>query len=136
MSRYKDGRLPDRFWSKVELDGTHWVWTASADTAGGGQFRTGGRGSRIVRAASFAAQQLGGLELPEGSRFVRTCDRERCVRPEHFKVMTAQELREARWAKRKTCANGHPWTPENTAFYAGNHKARYCRACNRERARS
>lgn len=125
MITWGDPRLPGRFWAKVTQNGGHLLWAGTSD-----QYREGGRGSRVVRPAVAVARAVG-MDVPRGWHVVSACGIPGCLA--HIEVLSLDQVRERRWQQETECPNGHPWTPENTAFWGGRTHERKCRACNRER---
>lgn len=124
--------VADRFWAKVDQSGDCWLWTASvvAGPRGGyGQFRSGGQGSKMVKAHVWAYEHLIG-PIPVEKRLDHLCRERRCVRPDHLEPVTNQEnVRRGLASEFKTeCANGHPYTPENTQVIK-HRGVRVCRIC-------
>jgi hypothetical protein len=131
--------VADRFWPKVQkTPGGCWLWTASlCKGTGYGQFREGGRGSRMRTAHRVAYELLVG-PVPAGLQLDHLCRVRRCVNPAHLEPVTNREnqLRgagfPARNAAKTHCAHGHEYTPENTYLHPSTGHRR-CRACARER---
>jgi hypothetical protein len=119
----------------VKSDGC-WIWTASKDRHGYGQFsmaeRTGVGQTRSTRAHRAAYTLLVG-PIPDGLMLDHLCDTRACVNPAHLEPVTNAEniAREYRRRRPTHCANGHAWTPENTrpSGVAG----RACRRCHADR---
>ena len=127
--------LRERFFLKVRMTHTCWVWTgATTRRRGYGRIRVGG-GEKML-AHRLAYEWFVG-PIPEGLVLDHLCRNPRCCNPQHLEAVDHREncLRgTSPWAQnaRKThCANGHEFTPENTRISRG---ARDCRACKRERA--
>lgn len=100
----------DRFWSKVELSGSCWLWTAAANDSGYGVFRNGHQ--RLEYAHRWAYRKLVGPP-PEGLTHDHLCHVRLCVNPDHAEYVTPEEnvMRAARLrSKGKTLA-------ETTAHY-------------------
>lgn len=141
----------EQFVGAAELDGCI-LWQGSIGRTGYGYFTVNGRSKVAHR---FAYESTHG-SLPEGQQLDHLChtrDREcrggvtcrhrRCVNPAHLEPVTpkennnrgrAAELARERRESSDTCAQGHPYTPENTGRSTRGY--RYCRECNRLRARA
>lgn len=88
----------ERFWAKVNKTEHCWLWTASTDRKGYGQFSCGSKygpaGRRnTMRAAhrfSFflANGYLPGPDSPGGGFVLHRCDTPACVNPEHLFIGT------------------------------------------------
>ena len=121
------------FWAKVEKTATCWLWTASVDHAGYGQF---GVHPRKVGAHRYAYQALVG-PIPEGLELDHLCRVRRCVNPAHLEPVThAVNMQRgdsfsSRKARQTHCIHGHEFTPENTR--RTKRGTRECKACKRER---
>jgi HNH endonuclease len=74
--------LADRFWAKVAKGDNCWLWLASADRTGAGQFRVG---NRMLKAHRVAWELVQGAEPPAGM-LRHACGNLRCVRPDHCAV--------------------------------------------------
>ena len=77
----------DRFWRKVDKGGgpnACWLWTASLDKKGYGDFWYGGR----MIGAHRAVLLLSGVEIPDGMCACHRCDVPRCVNPSHLFIGT------------------------------------------------
>lgn len=124
-----------------DVVGECWIWRGAPDAAGYGRIRVGG----VQRYVHRVAYELFVGSIPEGLTIdhvaARGCVSRACMRPAHLEAVTlAENTRRGRAAQsakdraaaRTHCANGHPWSPENTARNPRN--ARVCRACVRARA--
>jgi len=130
----------ERFWSRVDKDGSNgcWLWNgyqnlgASKGPLGYGYFRIG---KKFYRAARLAYEWLRG-PIPEGLHLDHLCRNPPCVNPEHLEPVTPQEntLRgetmAAKYAVRESCKNGHLFTGEKSR-----RGGRRCRTCEAERTR-
>lgn len=133
---FGDGRLPERFWSKIHIDSKTrcWVWTGYVTSAGYSRFR-GRAGHRV------AYQVLvGGLApfTPSGPQLDHLCRVRACVNPGHLELVTprinfarAEGARAASARSRLTtgrCARGHlDWEPQPTS------SGLRCKACQNRR---
>ena len=128
----------DRFWSKVDKNGPLfngtpcWLWTASQDGRGYGQFRFNGK----MRKAHRYAYELGKGPIQEGLAPDHLCRTPLCVNWDHLEAVTQREnlLRgmspSAQHARKTHCPQGHPYDLVNTRFSKdGAH--RFCRECTR-----
>lgn len=79
----------ERFWSKVDkgADDECWLWTASTDGHGYGQFWNGERRMPTHR---WAYEQARG-PIPEGLQLDHLCRVRRCVNPDHLEAVTQAE---------------------------------------------
>lgn len=91
--------------------------------------------------ATRAVWALFGQEAPGEYELHHECHNPACVNPWHLRPMLREEhLRNHALDRRDrtTCANGHPWTPENTGFRRRGKRVphRDCRECARGRMRA
>ena len=125
--------LPERFSQKISADGACWIWTAKKNDEGYGHVRYEGR-TRLTHRVTY--ELLVG-PVPDGLVLDHLCNTPPCVNPAHLEPVTqAENVRRAAPAQKTACANGHPYTPENT--YLRPEKGggrRDCRTCIRERVR-
>jgi hypothetical protein len=118
-----------RFWAKVNKTETCWLWTGTAP-AGYGQISVNGK---AVPSHRWAYEQAKG-PIPNGLQLDHLCRVTRCVNPDHLEPVSARvnilrgEGVPAINSKRTHCKQGHPFTPENTAYIRGRH--RQCRTCS------
>lgn len=134
--------LEQRFWEKVNKDGPGgcWLWTASfRNEQGYGQFGVSGR---TVVAHRMSYELMVG-PIPDGLVLDHLCRVRRCVNPAHLRPVTDREnilapgalgITKA-MAEKTHCANGHEFTPENTARQGPDGRYRRCKTCNRNRVR-
>lgn len=70
-----------------------WLWTGALMTAGYGQFRSGGQGSKVVKAHRWLYEQTVG-PIPDGHVLHHLCEVKACVRPDHLEpVLLADHVR-------------------------------------------
>ena len=104
-----------------------WLWTGKVNGSGYAFIH---RGSRSIGVHKFVYESMVGLVAP-GLTLDHLCRNKRCYNYAHLEPVTYREnMRRAR--AYVECKNGHPFTPENTAVYAGQRK---CITCSRQRAR-
>lgn len=100
-----------RFWTKVRLTPTCWLWTGHTNH-GYGHFW---HGTGMVYAHRWAYERLIG-PVPEGLQLDHLCRNRACVRPDHLEPVTGREntLRgegiTAVFARATHCRHGHPLT--------------------------
>lgn len=143
-------KLPERFWSKVDMGGPDecWLWTA-ATVRGYGSFWWNGtqRGvHRLVYAEVHDLDYLPSLSIDHTCHNAdpeciggQTCVHRRCVNPAHLEQVTSgvNLLRStltlaSKEAQTTHCPAGHEYTDENTYVWR---KMRHCRECARVRSR-
>jgi len=104
---------PERFWAKVDKGGECWVWTASVNNHGYGQFTHKGRPVKAHRFSWFLAHG----EWPT-QQVLHHCDNPPCVRPDHlFQGTHADNMKDAA-SKGKIIGFqkgvAHPWARKLT----------------------
>jgi hypothetical protein len=121
--------LPDRFWAKVDDSGECWLWTASLDPCGYGQFFYDGRPRKAHRVAYES--ECG--PIPAGLELDHLCKTRHCVRISHLEAVTHREnlLRgdtfQASNAAKTHCKRGHAFNEKNTHHLpTGGRKCRPC----------
>ena len=124
------------FWSKVDKNGPLgcWVWTKST-VVGYGKFYL----NQSKHWAHRLSYELVRGAIPDGLHLDHLCRNTICVNPDHLDPVepAINNLRGigpcAINARKTHCKHGHPFTPENTGRST---KGRYCRTCDRLRARA
>lgn len=118
-----------RFWTKVSKDGKGgcWLWTASEDGKGYGQFAVA---NGDVRKAHRVALLLVGQD-PTGRDVHHLCHVPLCVRPEHLEIIGKGD--HSRLHATGLCKNGHPMTPDNTYSRGRKPSEAVCATCHRSR---
>lgn len=76
----------ERFWPKVRISGTHWLWTAYIRPDGYGGFRA----DDVHTAHRFSYQHFVG-PIPEGLVIDHLCRVRNCVNPDHLEAVTQAE---------------------------------------------
>lgn len=111
-----------------------WDWVGTKRVDGYGCIY---RGRRKVGAHRVVFEMLRG-PIPNGLTLDHLCRNRGCVNPDHLEPVTAAEntLRgfgaPALNGRKTHCANGHPFSPENTiAMIEGGRPTRSCRMCKR-----
>jgi DNA-binding transcriptional regulator YiaG len=139
----------ERFWPKVDKNGPLpdcrpelgpcWIWTATRNPNGYGDFSNRKGGKRHVLAHRWSYEQMVG-SIPEGLELDHLCRTRACVRPDHLEPVTHRTngLRSPVApptinAGKLYCDYGHEFTPENTRI--GPEGSRWCRECQRARRR-
>lgn len=75
----------ERFWSKVNKSSGCWLWTASTQTGGYGQFSVlDARGHYVPRRAHRVSWELAFGQVPDGLCVLHRCDVRTCVNPDHL----------------------------------------------------
>jgi hypothetical protein len=126
-----DMTIHTRFWSKVDKSGSCWLWTASRDPQGYGQFG-------VVKSHRWAYMDTHG-PLPDHLELDHLCRTPACVNPEHLELVTHREnLRRgigsvAENMAKTICLNGHEFSEENT--YLTPNGGRTCKRCRVDRVR-
>lgn len=126
----------DRFFAKVNKTDACWLWTASLNNRGYGQF---GVGRRLVLAHRWSYEWHNG-PIPAGLHLDHLCRVRNCVRPDHLEPVTNRENNRrgdtgAHERAKTHCPQGHPYDETNTYSTPGVENSRACRECMRRRMR-
>ena len=123
-----------RFWAKVDTSagpGTCWLWMASRNNNGYGQFFADGR---LVLSHRYSYElQIG--PIPPGLFIDHLCRTRAGQNPRHMEPVTnAENVRRGvtgqKAAARASCPQGHPYSGDN--LYVRASRSRDCRTCKRE----
>ena len=133
--KYGDERLPERFWSKVEIaESGCWEWSGAVGSKGYGTFGAYDPVPSTLAHRIAFVRLVGPIE--EGLQIDHLCRVRHCVNPIHLEPVTGQEnvLRGDVSNRGQThCKNGHEFTAENARVRptrAG--ISRTCRQCGRD----
>ena len=124
----------ERFWEKVEFTDSCWLWTASTNRYGYGQFRLNGR----MIGPHCYAYEFCVEDVPVGLQIDHLCRVRNCVNPDHMEVVTSRTntMRgvgpTARNARKTHCEHGHLFDEVNTGYHG---TRRVCKACDRRKHR-
>ena len=77
-----------RFWDRVLVTETCWLWTGATQTRGYGSVGVGN--GRTALAHRVAYQQTVG-PIPDGMTIDHVCENKVCVNPDHLEVVTRAE---------------------------------------------
>jgi hypothetical protein len=124
--------VTERFWERVEITESCWLWRGARTGGGYGQLIIDGRRTYAHR---WAYESLVG-DIPVGLQLDHLCRTRHCVNISHLEPVTVREnvLRgegvSARHARKTHCPSGHPYSSGNTYLSRGR---RSCRQCHRDR---
>lgn len=115
-----------------------WIWTGAKWGHGYGQISEQCDGKRVLRVAHRVAYEILIGAVPAGLVLDHLCRVRSCVNPAHLQPVTpAENTRRGAGAstinaKKTHCPQGHPYSAENTLYYAPKGAPRrYCRTCKR-----
>jgi hypothetical protein len=140
--------LPERFWNKVVITPTCWIWTGGRSHKYGAFAWNG-----YAEAPHKLTYRHFTGPIPDGPGRIEIhhlCENPLCCNPAHLVALTLgehldidgrRELFRQRFlskvAQRTNCAQGHAYTPENTYIFVGENgfPKRLCRICRARAAR-
>lgn len=129
-----------RFWAKVNLTDTCWLWTRATQSGGYGSFGIGNKRTETAHRISYLT--LVG-PVPAGLELDHLCLNKLCVRPDHLEAVTPQVNNQRAHdngqaqpsplsrinAAKIACPAGHFYSDDNTYVNPQGH--RQCRTCKR-----
>lgn len=123
----------ERFWDRVEITETCWLWRGGINDAGYGRFEGNGRAHR------FSFNLLRG-PIPQGATLDHLCRVRSCVNPDHLEPVTNTEnvMRGTGFAPQNAakthCPRGHALV-EGNIRYRKEGRWRECLTCHNSRYR-
>ncbi len=99
----------ERFWAKVTITPTCWLWTGGVSGDGYGRFWVGRGHIGVMRPAHQVAWELiNGEEFPAGMDGHHECEVRACVRPHvaHVVPREPEHHRGAIWKRKREAAHG------------------------------
>lgn len=125
--------LEERFWSKVEITDTCWLWLGYLEKGGYGRFRVG----NVMCMAHRFSYMYFVRPIPEGLTIDHLCRVRNCVRPDHLEPVTQLENNRRGDSDHNKfkfrCKYGHAFNRQNTRLTRLGR--RQCRKCDRIRHR-
>lgn len=123
--------LEKRFQKKIDKVNGCWLWLATINNSGYGQFSVDGK----LYLAHRVSYELYKGPIPGELVVDHLCSVRHCVNPDHLEAISHLEnVRRGNgdYLKYKThCKKGHEFSTENT--YICKNGKRHCRTCSRER---
>lgn len=134
-----DSRLPNRFWTKIQIDEDSgcWVWMASRFENGYGGFKFNGKTSKAHRVSYSQLIEF----IPDGLVVRHKCDFKPCVNPNHLELGTqldnindSIERGRNNYRKRVRCPRNHLLINPNIIPSHKKLGRRGCLACDRAKS--
>lgn len=123
----------ERFWSRVAITPSCWLWTGTVGSHGYGVIKIGGRAGPVLLTHRVVYEWLVG-PIPDGLTIDHLCRRTLCCNPQHLEAVSTRTntLRgtspSAINARKTHCKGGHEFTPENTYLSKKGHRT--CKTCH------
>jgi len=120
----------ERFWDKVDMTYSCWLWRAHKDAWGYGTFWYD---NRTIKAHRYSYELFYG-KIPDTLSVDHLCRNPACVNPAHLDLTPIRDniLRGNGWgaknARKTHCSQGHEFSPKNT-YYRKN-GSRICKTCD------
>lgn len=140
---YAKRSVLDRFMAKVDTAGPNgcWLWIASLNNQGYGQFKLTPKPLNTVGAHRVALMLFRGIAITPRRTLSGTmsvdhlCRNRRCVNPDHLEYVSQQEnVRRALF--KSHCKHGHLFDAVNTYVIKRRRQCRVCHAASEERRRT
>lgn len=125
-----------KFWALVDVGDSAecWDWQNNPDSHGYGTFYSGGNREKAHRFAYRVWAKR--TELSSEILIRHSCDRPICCNPNHLSEGSVLENNQdkgkrgrSHFHRKKTCKNGHPYSPLPHKFRLDGKPNRYCRIC-------
>ena len=123
-NRIMNKHLVQRFFDKVQTNGTCWEWLGWRSQDGYGHFQVAGRDHSATHFVWFLVWH----RWPE--MLLHSCDHPWCVNPAHLSEAAQSDELDWHYTRKDQCIHGHPFDESNTYRYMDR---RMCKACNRIR---
>ena len=126
----------ERFWEKVCITETCWLWIGAKNRRGYGAFHLGTNLNK--EAHRFAYETLIG-DVPIGKELDHLCRNPSCIKTEHlepvvhFTNVQRGDSPPSHNIKKSHCPRGHPYDLTNTFWTRRG--GRMCKECNRQHSR-
>jgi hypothetical protein len=136
MERLPNDVLRDRFFAKILMTDTCWIWTADTARTGYGRMyvTSNPRHGRKMELAHRLAWKLLRGSIPSGMLVLHHCDVRACVNPDHLFIGTQLDNIYDMFAKGRShsqtaraCHKGHAFSADNTI--RTRFGRRVCRTC-------
>lgn len=120
-----------RFWSRVDMSGTCWLWLGRPTSVGYGKLSV----ANTQHYAHRVSVELSGRTIPAGYVIDHLCRVRMCVNPAHLEIVTLGENTRRGHApsmlthRENVCRKGHSMADAYTAVRHGVIGHRRCRPC-------